>query len=63
MIGAGLNIRIKRHNKFYCAEFVKYILDKSGINLGLPDPVKPNDFFDIKNTEFIYRGKINEYSA
>lgn len=63
LIGAGLNIRIKRHNKFYCAEFVKYILEKSGIDLGLPDPVKPNDFFDIKNTNFIYRGKINEYNA
>lgn len=63
LIGAGLNIRIKRKNKFYCAEFVKYILENSGVDLGLPDVVKPYDFVNVENTNVIYTGKINEYSA
>lgn len=63
LIGAAVNIRIKRHNKFYCAEFVKHILEESGVDLGLPDVVKPFDFIKVENTNFIYRGKFNEYSA
>lgn len=63
LIGAGLNIKIKFHNKFYCAEFVKYILDESGVDLKLPEVVKPQDFIEVEDYDFIYRGKINEYSA
>ena len=63
LIGAGLNIKVKRHNKFYCAEFVKYVLDKSGVDLGLPEAVKPQDFREVKNYDFIYNGKLNEYDA
>ena len=63
LIGAGLNIRISRKNKFYCAEFVKYILDNAGVDLELPDVVKPQDFLDASNGKFIYRGKFNEYNS
>lgn len=63
LIGVIFNIKIKRRKKFYCAEFVKHILEKSGVDLGLPDPVKPYDFLQVENTNFIYKGKINEYSS
>lgn len=62
LIGAGLNIKIKRANKFYCAEFVKYILDSSGVDIKLPEIVKPEDFFNIKGSNVIYKGRLNEYN-
>ncbi len=63
LLGSGLNIKVKRHNKFYCAEFVKYVLDKSGVDLGLPEVVKPEDFRKVTNCDFIYKGILNEYNA
>lgn len=63
LIGAGLNIKISRQKKFYCAEFVKFILDNSGVDLGLPEVVKPNDFVHVKEANIIYKGKFNEYSS
>lgn len=63
LIGAGLNIKISRRYKFYCAEFVKYLLDNAGVDLGLPEVVKPQDFVEVESGEFIYRGKFNEYNA
>ena len=63
LLGSAINVRVKRHNKFYCAEFVKHILEISGVDLGLPDVVKPFDFIKLENTNFIYRGKLNDYSA
>lgn len=63
LIGAGLNIKISRQRKFYCAEFVKYIFETSGVDLGLPEVVRPYDFINVKEANIIYKGKLNEYSA
>lgn len=56
------NRKIKRKNYFYCAEFVKYIMEKDNIITGLPSIVKPNDFINLKNMELIYKGKLQNYS-
>lgn len=58
---AIFRIKLKR-NKMYCAEFVKYVLDKSNINTNLPDCVRPNDFKHIKELELIYTGKLSNYN-
>lgn len=55
------NCRIKRENFYYCAEFVKHVLDSSGIDLDLPDIVKPEDFLNIDDLSVIYTGKLREY--
>ena len=66
MIGlcsAGFNIKIHPKNYFYCAEFVKYILDNAGIELGLPRVVKPEHFKDVKELKEIYTGLLREYKT
>ena len=66
MIGlcsAGFNIKIHPKNYFYCAEFVKYILDNVGIELGLPRVVKPEHFKDVKELKEIYAGLLREYKT
>lgn len=55
---------IQRHcdNKFYCSEFVRYILDKSGVDVSMiPAIAHPVDFEELGGKE-IYKGLMNKYS-
>lgn len=59
---AGINKKNDRENTFYCAEFVKYILTKSGVDVSyLPDVIKPEDFKKLENATLIYKGYLKEY--
>lgn len=58
----ALNKKVKRKNYFYCAEFVKYILEESGLELDLPELIRPESFKNIKGTKVIYSGLLQEYS-
>lgn len=60
LFAAIFNKEFKTTNRFYCSEFVKYVLDESGINNDLPKLVKPMDFLQISN-ELIYKGILREY--
>lgn len=55
--------RRKRKNYFYCAEFVRYILDEAYIDTELPEIIIPTDFQKMKNLNFIYKGKLRDYVA
>ena len=57
----GLNIKIERTGYLYCAEFVKYLLEDSGIETKLPDIIKPEDFKNLENTTIIYKGLLSQY--
>ena len=56
------NVKLKRDNCFYCAEFVKYIVEKENIITDLPSIVKPNDFLELDNMKLIYQGSLNKYA-
>lgn len=60
LLGVVVNYKIKRERYFYCAEFVKYVLEQSNICY-LPDIVKPEDFKDIDNLNVVYNGQLREY--
>lgn len=53
--------RIKRRNCFYCAEFVKYALEESGIKSELPEIIRPENFGQMKNIKVCYKGSLREY--
>lgn len=61
LFASALNIRIKRNNYFYCAEFVKYLMDIGELELGLPEIVKPMDFEKIDNLQLEYTGILREF--
>ena len=61
LFGVYFKKKRKKENYFYCAEFVKYITEKAGINLKLPEFVRPDDFKKIKKTDTIYTGLLKEY--
>ena len=61
LFAVAFNKRIKRHNCFYCAEFIKYLVDSADLNLGLPDIIKPIDFKQIDKLELKYKGVLRNY--
>jgi hypothetical protein len=62
LIGVILHYKVKRERYFYCAEFVKYVLEESDI-CSLPDIVKPEDFKEIDNLNVVYNGQLREYGS
>lgn len=63
LFAVGINKKIKLKNAFYCAEFVKYILETSGVEVELPDMIKPEDFKNFENAKEIYNGKLKDYNV
>lgn len=63
LFGAGFNIRIHMRHSFYCAEFVKYLLEKARVKNNLPEIIKPEDFKRLDNIRLEYKGSLCEYSV
>ena len=61
MFAVAFNKRIKFDNAFYCAEFVKYVLEDNNIATGLPDTISPEDFRNMKGLELEYSGTLIDY--
>ena len=59
---SAFNINYNPNNKFYCAEFVKFVLDETNTIINLPNPIKPQHFRNLDNTKLIYRGLLQNYS-
>ena len=57
----GFHKRIQKEYSFYCAEFVKTVLEKAEIKTELPEIVKPEDFKKIQGIQEIYEGMLREY--
>lgn len=55
------NIKYKKENSFYCAEFIKFLIDKARLEVKLPELVKPNDFKNIDSIELKYHGILKNY--
>lgn len=58
----SINRKYKKDNSFYCAEFVKYLLEQSFNKKLLPEIVKPMDFLELNNLELVYEGVFREYN-
>ncbi len=57
----SVNKKYKKEDKFYCAEFVKYILENCLNKKLLPEIVKPMDFLELNNIQCIYEGLLANY--
>lgn len=63
LFAVGFNKRISFENSFYCAEFVKYVLDKSDIKNNLPEMIRPEDLKKLENSSIIYDGLLKNYQS
>jgi len=61
LIGVAFHKKIKKKDSFYCAEFVKYVLEKGEVDIKLPELIKPMDFKNIEKLNFEYHGKLKNY--
>lgn len=57
----SINKKYIKENYYYCAEFVKYLLEQANIKNDLPYIVKPEDFKSIDNINEIYSGYLRDY--
>ena len=63
LFAAGFHKKIGKEHSFYCAEFVKYIIEESGIQTDLPEIVKPEDFKSMQGLQEIYGGILKKYAT
>lgn len=63
LFAAGFHKKIRMEHSFYCAEFVKYVIEKADIKVNLPYAVRPEDFKNIKEMQGIYRGLLRKYQS
>ena len=56
-------IKSKKNKAFYCAEFIKYIIEESNINLDLPDLIRPEHFKNINGGKVVYMGLLKDYNV
>lgn len=57
----ALRFKYKRKKSFYCAEFVEYVLQETGIENKFPKIIRPEDFKKIENKELVYSGLLRDY--
>lgn len=57
----SINKKYQKQDTFYCAEFVKYILETSFNKKLLPKIIKPMDFLELDNIELVYEGLFSRY--
>ena len=62
LFAVGLKIKWQKENSYYCAEFVKYIIENSIPNIILPEIIKPEDFRKIDDIKKVYEGKLSQYN-
>lgn len=56
--------RCMRKNKFYCSEFVRYVLENSNVEVnGMTNVIKPEDFKKLKILHLEYEGLLRKYNS
>ena len=56
--------RLMRKNKFYCSQFVRYVMENSDIkDKHMSDVIKPEDFKKLENLHMEYEGLLRLYDA
>ena len=61
LIGVPFHKKIQGEHSYYCAEFVKYILEEAEV-VKLPQIIKPDDFNQLNNTKVVYKGLLRQYA-
>lgn len=65
LLAAAFNIPVRSRHRYFCSQFVAYLLEKSGINIFDKSYalIKPRDIRLNPMLELIYKGKLSEYRS
>lgn len=61
LIFAKFRKNLHREDCFYCAEFVKHVIEEASISHNLPDCITPEDFKKLDNINLLYSGMLKDY--
>lgn len=62
MIFAKTKLTFPHENKFFCSEFVAYIIKSAGIQIpNTIEKMRPYQFTQLKNSKIIYTGELKEW--
>lgn len=63
ILGIAVNHPVTRNKKYFCSQFVAYVLKMGGVNVTdkIPALVRPDDISKYKELEMVFMGKLNEY--
>lgn len=61
LLFARFRLNLNRKNCYYCAEFVKGVLDAAEIENNLPKCIRPEDFKYLDNTSLLFEGMLRDY--
>ena len=61
LFAVGFHRRVEKEHSFYCAEFVKYVIENAGIEVSLPEIVRPENFKEIHYLKETYDGLLRKY--
>lgn len=62
LFAVSINKKVSTKNSFYCAEFVKYVVENAGVEMTLPEIIRPQDFKSQGNLKLVYTGLLREYN-
>ncbi len=65
LLAASMNIPVQTREKYFCSQFVAYVLEYSGISIfdkGY-ECIKPRDIRVNSNLELLYQGKLSKYRS
>jgi len=61
LFAGAAGITYQSQNRFYCSEFVRFILVTGGIDIAfLPSIVQPTDFFNFPKHKIVYKGLLKQ---
>lgn len=64
LFGVAFQKRRIKQNYYYCAEFVRYLLENAGVlQQPLPEVIKPEDFQKIPGIKLVYEGNLKVYQS
>ncbi len=64
LLAVGFNKKVKkRENRYYCAEFIKELIEDAKIETSLPRIVRPENFKNLDGVQEIYSGLLRNYNA
>ena len=63
LFAVAAHLKIKRKNKYYCAEFVQELLQRAGVHNEFPNIIKPEDFLKIPGLKLEYDGYLRDYEV
>lgn len=62
MFLSAIKVKVRKRRSFYCAQFVKYLLDRAKVENNIEDTVRPENFKQIPNSKEIYKGLLRNYN-